>query len=91
MKESGITIPAEFTVSMTREQALLRQEAAKAVEGVTFMLRDPHDPTLENYALKIKGKLIGTTTVESLDALKRYAKKVGETIPFKAPPAKKAS
>ena len=75
--EQRIIIPgSQFTISMTKEEANIRREIARLVDGVEFIIREPNDPDLSEYAAVVKDRVIGTTIVQSQEVLQQYAEMV---------------
>jgi len=75
--EQRIIIPgSQFTISMTKEEADIRSKIAKLFDGVEFIIREPNDPDLSEYAAVVEGGVIGTTIVQSQEVLQQYAEMV---------------
>ena len=75
--EQRIIIPgSQVTISMTKEEADIRSRIAQLFDGVEFIIREPNDPDLSEYAVVVKGRAIGTTIVQSQEVLQQYAEMV---------------
>ena len=75
--EQRIIIPgSQFTISMNKEEADIRSRIAQLFDGVEFIIREPNDPDLSEYAAVVEGRVIGTTIVQSQEVLQQYAEMV---------------
>ena len=75
--EQRIIIPgSQVTISMTKEEADIRSRIAQLFDGVEFIIRESNDPDLSAYAAVVKGRVIGTTIVQSQEVLQQYAEMV---------------
>lgn len=57
---------------MTPQEAEVRAQVAEVIDGVSFRVRDPEEPSIKKYSSVMPGYVIGTTTVENSKAFDRY-------------------
>lgn len=64
-------LPTTYTCSMTRDEAAERKEAASHFHEIKFEILGTTD----------EGRVVGQTTVESMDSFQKYSEMVNPRIP----------